>query len=393
MPPPTPGFVGERLREARLTRGLRGVQLAELLGVQPQVISSYETGRKTPTPALAEAIAAKLHLPIAYFLRAAPEHPADPVFYRSMSTATKSARSRAEGRLRWLETITDHLGSVVEFPAVNLPALDLPANPLTLDDDDIERIAAEARAYWQMTPDGPVAHMVNLLENQGVVTARDHLGAAALESLSSVSSISGRPYVMIGTEKGTAVRWRYDAAHELGHLALHRGVHSKALGGQGDHRRLEDQANRFAAAFLLPMAAFADDFFSASLDVLRAMKPKWRVSIAMMIKRAHDGALISDSHYTVLYRNYSRRRWNGKEPLDDTLEAEQPHLMSKAVELTLTDGGWSGADLASVLALSSSDIEGLCSLPSGYLAASDQPAVSLKNDHGGATIFQFPGRR
>jgi Zn-dependent peptidase ImmA (M78 family)/DNA-binding XRE family transcriptional regulator len=393
MPPPTPGFVGERLREARQVRGLRAVQLAEILGVTPSAISAYETGRKSPTPPVADAIAAKLNLPLYYFLRPVIDRPVDPVFYRSMSAATKTARSRAEGRLRWLEDLADHLGAVVAFPDINLPAVDLPSNPLVLSDEDIEQIAADARAHWQMSADGPISHMVYLLENQGVIVARDYLGASTLESLSSVSGVSGRPYVMIGTDKGTAVRWRFDAAHELGHLILHQGINPKLISNAGDHKRIEDQAHRFAAAFLLPMAAFADDFFSASLDVLRAMKPKWRVSIAMMIKRAHDGALISDGHYSQLYRNYSRRRWNGSEPLDDTLEAEEPNLMRKAVELSLTEGAQSGSDLAASVALSANDIENLCSLAPGYLAASDEPAVSIRSDHDRSNVFQFPGRR
>jgi hypothetical protein len=42
------------------------------------------------------------------------------------------------------------------------------------------------------------------------------------------------------------------------------------------------------------MAPFAEDLFSASMDILRALKPKWRVSIAMMIRRARDGHLIPE---------------------------------------------------------------------------------------------------
>jgi len=63
MPSSTPGFVGARLREARQVRGLRAVELAEMLDISPQAVSSYETGGKTPSPAVADAIAAKLNLP------------------------------------------------------------------------------------------------------------------------------------------------------------------------------------------------------------------------------------------------------------------------------------------------------------------------------------------
>ena len=40
----TPGFVGERLTEARQARGLTGTSLAEILSVRPGSISQYEHG-------------------------------------------------------------------------------------------------------------------------------------------------------------------------------------------------------------------------------------------------------------------------------------------------------------------------------------------------------------
>jgi transcriptional regulator with XRE-family HTH domain len=40
----TPGFVGDRLREAREARGLSAVSLADLLGITRQAISLYESG-------------------------------------------------------------------------------------------------------------------------------------------------------------------------------------------------------------------------------------------------------------------------------------------------------------------------------------------------------------
>jgi Zn-dependent peptidase ImmA (M78 family)/DNA-binding XRE family transcriptional regulator len=385
MPSSTPGFIGERLREARQVRGFRSNELAEILDISPQAISSYETGKKTPSPVIADALAEKLNVPPHFFTRPAPPEHGQPVFYRSMSAATKQARERAEWRLRWLESLARYVSASVEFPAVNLPEFDVSGNPLNLSDQDIEDLAEDARKFWRMS-DGPVANMVYLLENQGVIVARDALGNVTLDSL---SVFSDRPYVMIGTDKGTAVRWRYDAAHELGHLLLHRNLNPKSLVKPGDFKLIEGQAHRFAAAFLLPMAPFAEDFFAASLDTLRAIKPRWRVSIAMMIMRARDGNLISDEVKRRLFINYSRRQWQRSEPLDDTLEPEIPGMMRKAVELTVTHGAQSGAGFAEDVALSPVDIESLCALQRGYLHAVDEPQVSLRADTEGATVFQF----
>jgi Zn-dependent peptidase ImmA (M78 family)/DNA-binding XRE family transcriptional regulator len=386
VPSSTPGFVGERLREARQVRGLRAVELAEILDISPQAISSYEKGQKSPSPAIADALAEKLNMPPHFFTRPVSQRHDRPVFYRSMSSATKKARARADGRLGWLEELTEYMAGSVDFPPVNLPVFDVPADPLLLADEDIERMAEDARKFWKMS-DGPIGNMVYLLENQGVIVARDNLGDVTLDSLSTFSDL---PYVMIGTEKGTAVRWRYDAAHELGHLLLHRNLNPKALTRAVDFRRVEKQAHRFGAAFLLPMDAFADDFFSASLDTLRAMKPHWRVSIAMMIMRARDGGLISEEHERRMFINYYRRSWRRSEPLDDKLEAEKPRLLHNAVDLILSHGAQSAAEFAAAVALAANDIESLCGLQHGFLRSADEPTVSLRAKPAEATIYKFP---
>ncbi len=384
MPSSTPGFVGQRLREARQVRGLRAVELAEKLGVSAQAVSSYETGKKSPSPEIADAIASTLSMP-AHFFTLPPRPESDkPVFYRSMSAATKTARRRAEFRQRWLEDLTKYLGTFVEFPEIRLPEFDLPDNPLLIADDEIERLAEDARQAWRMSAI-PIANMVTLLENQGVVVARDKLGAATLDSLSKYGD---RPYIIIGTDKGTAVRWRFDAAHELGHLLLHRNINPRELTEPAQFKQIENQAHRFAAAFLVPMATFAEEFFSASLDALRAMKPRWRVSIAMMIKRARDGDLISEQHETRLWINYSRRGWRRAEPLDDTLDAEKPRLLRSAVELTFSQGGQRGSDLSHAVSLADADIESLCGLPARFLRDADAPPVSLRSSKP-SNVYQF----
>jgi Zn-dependent peptidase ImmA (M78 family)/DNA-binding XRE family transcriptional regulator len=387
MPASTPGFVGERLREARQVRRLRAVELSEMLGISAQAVSSYETGKKSPSPEVADAIARTLNLPAHFFTQPARSHSGNAVFYRSMSAATKSARMRAEFRQHWLEDLTQHLSYYVDFPSVRLPDFELPDDPQLISYDDIEALAADTRDFWAMAPDGPIGNMVRLLENQGAVVARDRLGDAALDSLSTYSD---RPYVMIGTDKGTAVRWRFDAAHELGHLVLHRHLKSRDLTKVGNFKLVERQAHRFAAAFLLPMPSFADEFFSASLDALRALKPRWRVSIAMMITRARHGDLISEEHERRMQINYSRRGWRRAEPLDDTLEYEEPRLLRRAVELTLIHGAERGSDFSHIVALGAHDIENLCFLPANYLHEADTPPVSLRSPQKEATVLKFP---
>lgn len=332
------------------------MKLSELVNVTPSAISQYEKNHRSPSPDVVERLSKKLELPVRFFFLPKRDPRVSTVFYRSLSAATKTARRRAENRFRWLQDIVEFLSDFVDFPSVNLPDLDLPADPLLLSHDDIESVAEAARRYWNLR-EGPIANVVAFLEHQGVVVARDALGAATLESMSEFAP-SGQPFVMIGTDKGTFVRWRFDAAHELGHLLLHRQIDRARLRRTADFKRLENQAHRFASAFLLPLDAFGEEISAVSLDAFAAMKTRWNTSIAMMIRRARDANFISEVTERRLWINYSRRGWRGNEPFDEA-PPEIPTLLRQALDGLESRSNSGIHDLIAVLGLSSGDVESL----------------------------------
>jgi Zn-dependent peptidase ImmA (M78 family) len=224
--------------------------------------------------------------------------------------------------------------------------------------------------------DGPISNMVRLVENHGGIVVRDRLGAESLDGLSELVPASRRPHIVIGTDKGSAVRWRFDCAHELGHAVLHSHVPPALLRRAEQFKRLEAQAHRFAGAFLLPFDAFADDLFAANLDAMRSIKPKWKVSIGAMVNRAHDTGLISDETARSLWVGISRRKWRRSEPFDDTLEVEEPKVLRRALELILDNGAQTPDDIQAALCLPLDDIEVLCGLPPGFLR--EYARVSLR---------------
>jgi Zn-dependent peptidase ImmA (M78 family)/DNA-binding XRE family transcriptional regulator len=369
----TPGFSGQRLREAREVRGVQQLFLAEMLGVSAQAISNYERGRSTPSPDMLGRLVELLNVPVSFFLLDDRNPVERRVFYRSMSAATKAARTRAEHRVRWLEDMTNYVCSYVELPQPNVPDFGVTDNPLQLNNDEIEQYAADARAYWGLR-DEPIGNMVFLLENQGVVVASDKLGAATLDSLSEFDEFSSRPFVIIGTDKGTPCRWRFDAAHELAHLILHRHLDRRRLKNAAEHKEIEVQAHRFAGAFLLPTASFCDELYGASLDAMLALKPRWRTSIAMMIMRARHAHLISEAIEKRLWINYSRRGWRRAEPLDDSMARETPNLLKQSFGLIFDAGAQSTQDVVTATGLPVADMESLAALPAGYL---ERPFVQV----------------
>jgi len=378
-------FSPGRLREMREVRGYSQVQLADLLSVTNAAVSAYETGKSQPSLAVLEQAAVVLKAPVGFFLQPEREERSAVAFYRSMHSATKRARTKAEHRLQWLVDVVSYMDGLVELPAVNIPRLSLPSNPMEISDEDVENAAVHTRRYWGMG-EGPIANVTRLLENHGVILTIDNLESHALDSLTYRTE--KRPYVMVNREKGTAVRWRYDVAHELGHMILHGHLDQRTVRQSMVASQVEAQAHRFAGAFLLPLTPFADDLYSASLDTFFKMKPKWRASIGAMISRAAKADLISPEAAQRLWINHSRRGWKRSEPLDEQLEPEYPKTLAQAEAVILAEGH-SPDELRQAVNLSDFDIETLCCLPLGYLAGADSPQVLPR----AGNVLQFPRSR
>src|SRR5437879_5511613 len=124
----TPGFKARRLEQVREARGLTAVALAEMVGVKSANISQYEHAKQSPSPAILQKLAQVLNVPAAFFLKPVRNSDMEGINYRSMSIATKSARGRVEARYDWMKEIVAYLAEFVDFPALRMPALNLPAD-------------------------------------------------------------------------------------------------------------------------------------------------------------------------------------------------------------------------------------------------------------------------
>lgn len=110
-------------------------------------------------------------------------------------------------------------------------------------------------------------------------------------------------------DKASAVRQRFDAAHELAHVLLHRSVENKRLNTAADNKIIEDQAHYFANALLLPADQFVNEVWAPTLDAMIALKDRWKVSVGAMIKRCEALELVDRDQAQRLWINYNRRGW------------------------------------------------------------------------------------
>lgn len=388
----TTGFSGRRLREAREARGLTATALAEAVDVSPAAISQYERTDASPRPEVFDRLCGVLRMPASYFLTAPRLDRSYPVFYRSLSSATKGARARAENHLAWAaEFIRPYLEQFVDMPSVQFPRLMVARDPAELADDDIEDYAGEVRRHFGL-PDAPIASITELLESAGAVIIRTEVGSDKLDSFSAW--IDDRPCIVVSSEKGSAVRYNFDLAHELAHLLLHAHLPPQDVATSTRHRQLEDQANRFAGAFLLPASAFASDVFAPTLGTFRNLKAKWRASIGVMIVRCRDLGLINEREENWLWVQYGRRGWRRWEPLDDDIPISDPVVLKSGMELLIKHRVQTPGDILASVPLDPLTIESLTGLRPGSLSKPPDPPVKLRADVSGSDrrIVQFPRR-
>lgn len=390
----TPGFVGQSLALARRMRGLTATALADLIGVSRQAVSQYEGGHQTPRPDVMDRISSVLQVPCVFFLADRSRADSSPIFFRSLSSATVRGRDRVEANHQLVRHFAAWASQFVQLPPPDIPGLSS-TDPARLSDDEIEDAALRVRQHWGLG-DGPISNLVWLLENKGVVVSRFEFDEVALDGFSQWSDDDERPYVVLNADKSSAARSRFDAAHELAHLVLHRGFEPRP-GPQ--FKRLEEQAHRFAGAFLFPESAFSREALTLSLPSFQTLKRRWVVSIGVMIKRAAHLGYVSEMEEQRLWRYYSSRGYRRREPLDDVLPVEEPRLLSRAFEMIVENGVLTRQQILDDLPILQHDIERLAGLPKGYLNPQPAQVLRLKSSapgggprDSGGHVVPFRGR-
>jgi Zn-dependent peptidase ImmA (M78 family) len=282
-------------------------------------MTAYEAGEFAPEPDRLQRIGRTLKFPEAFFFGDDLEEPAlDTASFRSMSKMTAGQRDKALGSGAIALLLNEWIESHFQLPHAQLSDLGRDASP--------ESAAEAMRQAWGLG-ELPVKNMVHLLEAKGVRVYSLAVDAVEVDAFSLWRQ--DRPFVFLNTVK-SAEHARFDAAHELGHLTLHR--HAAPNGQQA-----EQDANAFASAFLMPSAsvhAHAPRF--ATIDQLMRLKKIWGVSLAAITYRLHKLGLLSDWHYRKLYIEISKRGYRKAEPDGAPREASQ--ILHKVFASLRADG-------------------------------------------------------
>ena len=333
------GFQGQRLNQLRMAQNLTLAELGEQIGRSSSTVSAWEKGTQLPEVESFDRLCHVFQVSRMWFLKPVPpvvQESQRPYFFRSQASVHKQARERSQLYLAWLQEISDFFQDAMDWPEVNVPMLDADDCRL-ISDEEIEDIARECREAWKLGS-APIPNVIQIMENAGIICTRATLGHVKMDGVSHVSVLDGRPYVLIAEDKANAIRNRFDAAHELGHVVLHSKMPAAQYAKKELYDLLEGQAHRFASAFLMPPESFAQEVVWPTLDNLLSLKSRWKVSVASMIVRCRDLSLLTEQLELRLWKGRSARKWTRGEPGDDALAFEQPKLMMRGAHLLVDNG-------------------------------------------------------
>jgi len=133
--------------------------------------------------------------------------------------------------------------------------------------------------------------VVDAIEDAGGVICEFDFETNKRDAISH--GLPGMPPMFFVNITAPADRVRFTLRHELGHMVMHQS--SVAYVELTNAAQGESQADKFASEFLMPAEDIAFELGSnPSLSRLADLKPRWRVSMAALLKRAGDLARISE---------------------------------------------------------------------------------------------------
>lgn len=361
-------LIPERLKDARKFMRLSQEELGKEIGVSRQAISQFERGDRNPDARTLVGIQSVLKQPIEFFIT--QEFPevgkSSPKFYRKFGSNTIRRREACDTYAEWFVQIVKQIDNFINYPPVNIPSYDLSDLKEDTIDEAIDSIAENVRKYWGLGL-GPISNVISLLEANGVISCRYEMTGEKVEAFSFWND--SRPFIFLASEKKAGARIRFDLAHELGHLVLHRNIDKEVIEDKYALKKIEQQADRFAGAFLLPRHSFGNEIFMPRLEAFVSLKQRWKVSIQAMIYRCANLELFDESQILNLRKQISFRKWRTNEPLDDPsiIPIEQPKLLSKVFKI-LTEGGYVGIDeFKTIIPINPTFIEKMLNLDEGTL--------------------------
>lgn len=361
---------GARVRQVRELLGETQTDFASKVGLAQSRLSQLENSISDVSDDLVSAVA---------------EHGGFPVEFLQQPITTEVPEYQFRARMRFKAADRNRAVCAAEIVHEAYEAMrqEVSSVPLKLGSDiplDPKRAAAFVRHLSDTHPLAPIPNLSRIVERLGVVILALPVDGQKHDAFCWWHNDQRRPYPVIATLRGApADRLRWNVAHELGHVILHRN---------GGGRDAEVEADQFAAELLTPLAALAHEMPAVpKLTSLYAMKARWMVSVQSLIRRGRELGVIDEDRYGSLFRQLSARGERMAERA--TFDVERPRAFRKMAEVMFGDhpalglaarAHWTDAFTSDVLAQYASRAE---------MASRSKTILS----HASSNVIQLPRRQ
>ncbi|MBM4275926.1 MAG: ImmA/IrrE family metallo-endopeptidase [Deltaproteobacteria bacterium] len=339
-------FNAKLLLLARQARGLNQLELSERTGIDQGLLSKIENGLREPKAEVIKRLSDELGFPQTFF------HQSDRIYGLPVSVHA-SHRKKCSVGIRQLDYIHAELNirlwnlkkllqSVELTPKMPIPHFDIDEYK-----GDVEQVATLVRRFW-LLPRGPIENLTDCLERAGCVIFWCDFPNIAIDGI-TIATIPEMPVCIFLNKDRPADRMRFTLAHELGHIVMHRIPHPE----------MEEQANHFAAAFLMPYFDIKEQFGMIgnriTLEKLAYLKPIWRVAMQALLMRAKDTGIISKNQSDYLWKQISIAKIRLQEPPELDFPHEEPKTLKTVLKLHFEELGYTISELAEALYLHESE--------------------------------------
>jgi Zn-dependent peptidase ImmA (M78 family) len=224
--------------------------------------------------------------------------------------------------------------------------------------DDLNGPADAARTLrreWGV-PAGPVAGLVQVIEEAGGLILIRDLGTRELDAVSQWVTEEAPLFLL--NRQAPMDRFRWSLAHELGHIVMHTEP--------GPSSVQERQADEFASEFLMPASIIRTALRGeVDLNRLLSLKQQWGVSMAALARRALSVDVISEWQYRNLMIEMSVLGYRTQEP--SAIAPEHPLRLRMLMTRLERDLGYTTQRVAEVIGLFPEELHSLYPTESSYV--------------------------
>lgn len=227
---------------------------------------------------------------------------------RYRTNKNMSAREKA-AKETLLFTVSEKLllyRQLEKFSPLNVTDFsDFPSSPV--------EAAHKLREILNISQNVPIINFCGQLTSLGIKQFYFNFGISKTFGL-SVNKDDGGPAVFVNTGTANVERWIFTLIHELGHIILHPDSYNGEIKEEDSKSQEEDDANTFAAEFLLPINVVREkvmkttefSFINKILEIKREFSVSYELALRQYCNAYSRNYTEILQKFRIIYKNWKK---------------------------------------------------------------------------------------